>query len=336
MSFLSTQPTLIHWQRDACNGMQPSASFHAKIVRAENHVTAYRRRCVFARSWLLGNAAYGYSGTTTLARWRFRSGHAAAAVRIFLIMGRDNAAGTAVSPKVTVTVGSESYDFIYGQSPTASDDAPDDLQLMAVTLTIAPETAYSCSVVSSDYGRVLAACVFEVGEETIDEGTEWFNATIAQAGTELTDAFHGRCLQGLSELHRHNGGSMFHWSLINGAARTRSSGTRINLVDNSTTGAPSSSTPGFRLDLSYRATEATATVAVEVAVYGSIGAGSATVTLVDSSNTTMATVTVNGAAAWYTATATLAASSEKYDLYLAGDGVNSASIYAVSIQEWEA
>ncbi|MBK7823427.1 MAG: hypothetical protein IPJ61_20790 [Tessaracoccus sp.] len=197
MSLLS-RPKLIHWQRDALNGMSPSSSFYAKVVEAENHLTAYRHRCVYRRAWMLGNAAYGYAGTTTLARFRFRSGHGVTGARVMLIMGRDNTGATATTPYASVTIGATTAGpFYYGQNPTASDDAPDDMILVADTIAISSDTTYSCSITTGDYARVMAACIYEVGADTVDEATEWFNATIPQAGRR-SDAFQGRILQGLS------------------------------------------------------------------------------------------------------------------------------------------
>jgi hypothetical protein len=67
-------------------------------------------------------------------------------------------------------------------------------------------------------------------------------------------------------------------------------------------------------------------------VYGSIGAGSGSVVLRSTAPADAATVTINGAAAWYTAAGALTVGTgQKYDLMFAGDGVNTVSVYAVSI-----
>lgn len=338
-SGLAMRPATIHWQRDALNTYTPSAQFYARLVGVANHATAYRHRCVYSKSWKLGNASYGYSGTTTIGRFRFRTGHGVTAIRILAIMGKTATGGTGTDPRATLTLdgGGGSVTFYHGLSPTAATDAPDELRIVGDTIAVTADTAYTGYLDAIDYARVLAICVYELGSESIAESTEWFNATIPQARAPIFDAFHGRLLQGLSEIHRHNAGTVAHWSLINGASRTRSSATLINLVDNSTTGAPSGATPGVKLDLTYRATEGVATVPVEVGVYGSMASGSGTVELRDSSNTVKATVTVNSATpGWFTATATLAASLEKYDLYFAGDGANTLSVSAVSLLEWEA
>jgi len=238
---------------------------------------------------------------------------------------------------VKVNVGGSSVTFYHGLSTTAATDAPDELRLMGDTIAVTADTAYTGYIDAIDYARVLGVVIYELGSETIDEATEWFTSTIPQARAPIFDAFHGKLLQGLSEIHRHNAGTVSHWSMINGASRTRTSATKINLIDNSTTGAPSVATPGVKLDLTYRATEGVATVPMEFGVYGSMASGSATVELRDSSNTVKITVTINSATpGWFTATGNLAASLEKYDVYFCGDGTNQVAVSSFSLIEWEA
>ena len=332
---LGMRPAILNWQRYALNTLTPASQFYGRLVSVVNHCTAYRHRAVYSRSWRLANTSYGYTGTTTLARWRFRAGHGVVGLRVVMILGRDASGGTGTNPRVTFTVtGGQSVTFYYGVSTAVATDAPDELRAVADTVTIAADAAYTGTIEAIDYARVLAVLVYEVGAETIDEGTEWFNATIPQARAEIFDGFHGKLLQGLSEIHRHNAGTVAHWSTINGAARTRTSATPINLVDNSTTGAPSDATPGFKLDLTYRATEGVATVPMEIGVYGSSAGG--TVTLVDSTNTVVATVTLNNATPqWFTTTVNLPATLAKYDVRFAGDGTNAVSVIAFSIVEWQ-
>ncbi|MBL8623786.1 MAG: hypothetical protein JNK64_20930 [Myxococcales bacterium] len=337
---LAMRPGVVEWQRDCLNGMTPSAQFYARLVGVMNHATAYRHRPVYARSWALGNSSYGYSGTTTLGRFRFRTGHGVSAIRILMILGRTATGGTGTDPRVTFTIDGSpplTETFYYGLSPVAATDAPDELAIVGSTIAVSADTAYTGKLEAIDYGRVLAIVAYELGAETISESTEWFSSTIPQARAPIFDAFHGRLLQGLSEIHRHNAGTVTHWAQIDGSARTRTSATAANLVDGTTTGAPTTATPGVKLDLSYRATEGVATVPVELAVYGSMSSGSGTVVLVDSGGTTLATATINSATpAWYTATASLPASLAKYDLKFAGDGTNTISVYAASLIEWEA
>lgn len=337
---LSTMPHLIQHRRDTLNGHYPSATYYRRVVDGMNHLTAYRHKQVFGRSVKLGDSTYGAAGTNTIARFYFRSGHGAKFARVVMILGKDIAGGVATDPTVSVMFNSSSNTsgpHSWGQSPTATIDAPSDWRIVNDVVAITPNTAYACWVETTDYARPLAVMVYELGDPTISEATDYYSGESFGADTPIFDAPQTRILGGLSNIWRHNGGTVCHWGLRDGAARTRSSATAINLVDNSTTGAPTAATPGWSLDLRYRCTEGRATVPVEVAAYGSIAAGSGTVLLVDSGGTTVATVTINSATpGWFTATALLPATADKYDLKFAGDGVNTLSVYAVSLNEWEA
>ena len=57
--------------------------------------------------------------------------------------------------------------------------------------------------------------------------------------------------------------------LPNRSARSQVA-TPINLIDNSSSATPSSSTPGIKLDLTYRSSQGKTTVTIEAAVYGSM------------------------------------------------------------------
>lgn len=336
---LAAIPQLIQHRRDTLNGHYPSATYYRRVVDALNHLTAYRHKQVYGRSALLGDATIGASGTNTIARFRFRSGHGALYARIILVLGKDITGGVATDPTVSVTLGATtSGPHSWGQSPTATTDAPSDWRIVNDVVAITPDTAYACSISTTDYARVLAVAVYELGEPTISEAVDYYSGESFGADSPIYDAPQARILEGFSEIWRHNGGTVCHWGRRDGSARTRTSATAINLVDNATTGAPTAATPGWTLDLRYRCTEGRATVPVEIAAYGAVAAGAGgSVLLVDSGGTTLATVSVNSTTpGWFTATALLPATVDKYDLKFAGDGVNALSVYAVSLNEWEA
>lgn len=338
MAQIARVPHIIDWHRDACNGMYPSATYYAKIVGAQNHITAHRHREVYALTRELGNGSYGYSGTTTISRFRFRSGYGAKIARVVMILGRDNTGGVAASPSAKVTVGGTDVGpFYYGQSAVATDDEPSNLSVFSGTISITPATVYECSVTAVDYARVMGVSVHEIGESTVDETTNYFSSWRPGANTPIYDAPIGRILEGLSKTWRQNGGTVAHWGRINGAARTRSAASALNLIDGTST-TPSASTPGWTLDMRYRNSQRRTTVPIEFSVYGSVaGGGSGTVSIVDSSGTAMATATISsGTAQWFTATGTLPATVAKYDLVVTGDGANTTSVYAVSLAEYEA
>ena len=74
MSHVYYQP-IISPARDARNGHYPATSFYGRLQLAHNHLVGFRHKTVFQRQARLGNKSFGYSGTTNLARFRFRSGY---------------------------------------------------------------------------------------------------------------------------------------------------------------------------------------------------------------------------------------------------------------------
>lgn len=334
---LDRVPQIVEYRRDAMNGMYPSANFYAAIVNAQNHVVAHRHREVYNFETELGAAAYGYSGTTTIARFRFRAGYGATSARVVVLMGRDNTGAVASTPSASVTFnGTDAGPFAFGVSSVATDDEPDNLATFTGTVALTGGTVYECAVSTVDYARVLGVSVQELGSLTVDEAINYYTSWRPVANGPIYDSDIQRTLEGLSKIWKQNGGTACHWGLKSGAARTRTSATPINIIDNSSTSV-STSTPGWTLDLRYRNSRRRTGVPVELAVYGSIPAGTGAVTLVDSGGATVATANVTSlSATWSTAAVTLPATLAKYDIHVAGDGTNMASVYAVSLTEYEA
>ena len=334
-------PNLIHADRNCRNGHVPSSAFYAAAITAENFITGYCDRSVLSKAWLLGNSSYGYTGATTVARQRFRTRYGAKYLRIAAVILKSVGGGSTPDPDIDVVVtevgvGADTYTLSGAAEIVAGDDKPEDWYVALKAVPVTANAVYTIDVVLNDYARLASIEIHEVGDPTISEATDYYNGLVPAAGTPIVDTLHERLVEGLSDMYRHNGGTICHFSKIDGTATTRTSATAINLIDNATTGAPTAATPGWYLDMSYRCTQSRPTsVPFELSVYGSIGAGSGTVTLLNSAGTTLATVTINGAAGWYTATGTMSTTAGKFDLQLTGNGVNEVSVYAVSFQEWE-
>lgn len=336
-------PDVIDWQRDALNGHYPSSVFYGKAIRSQNHVVGFRDRSVFSKSWMLGNAAYSYAGTTPVARFRFRSRHGAQHLRMVLVILKSDPAGGSIDPTLDVQVtevgvGTTTRTFSgFVDAPGSSDDRPSDWRIVIEQIDLTPNAAHTVLINLYDHARLGAVEIHEVGDPTISEATDYYVATVAQANTHIEDAWQQRLIEGSSNMYRHNGGTFCDFSTIDGGASTRTSATYINLIDNTTAGAPTAATPGWYLDMANRCTHhRPTTVPFELAVYGSIPGGSGTVKLVNSAGVTLATVTVNNATPqWFTATGLIATTAGKVDLQYAGDGVNALSVRAVSFNEWE-
>lgn len=334
-------PPLIHPNRDARNGMYPATSFYGRLQQAHNHLVGFRHKTVFQRQWRLGNKTYSGAASTNLARFRWRTGYGAEYVRI---VGLQCVANTStgdprtelelvnVTDAVTTTAGPWQ-----GYIDTAStDDAPSTWRIFTDTIAVTAGKVYTATFKTYDSCRPMALLVMEIGGGTITEAVNYYSAANMVSDAPILDATREKILGGLGAMYRQNGGLVVNWARDDGSARTRSSATAANLVDGTTTGTPTAATYGYSCDLRYRNSSSRTGIPVELAVYGSIPAGSGTVKVIDTGGTTHLTATVNSATpGWFTATGTITASDLKFDLQFAGDGVNTLSVYAVSLVEYE-
>lgn len=335
-------PAIIHPNRDARNGMYPATSFYGRLLQAHNHLVGFRHKTVFQRAWRLGNKTYSGAASTNLARFRWRTGYGAEAVRIVGLQCVSNSATgdprtelelVNVTDAVTTTAGPW-QGFIDAAS---TGDEPSTWRIFTDTSAVTPGKVYTATFKTYDMCRPMALLVMEIGGGTIDEAVSYYCATNVVSDAPIFDATREKVLGGLGAMYRQNGGLQINWARDDGSARTRSSATPANIVDGTTTGTPTAATLGYSCDLRYRNSSSRTSVPVEFAVYGSIPAGSGTVRVIDTAGTTHLTATVNNATPqWFTATGSITASDLKFDFQLAGDGVNTLSVYAVSLIEYEA
>lgn len=334
-------PKLIHVNANARNGMVPNAYMWRQLVDAENHITGYRHRQVYAKSLELGTDT---SGVSSLAgRFRFRTGYGVNRCRVVILIGLTSAsagAGSAADPYVevdfTISGGATTTlgPYRYAVSQGTINDGPDEWAMQTEEATVTENTVYECWFRPSNYARIMSIMVYELAPTTVDEATNYMNTHSPVGGSPVYDADRERLLSGLSNRYR-QGACNVHWGLIDNTSRTRSSATEINIVDNATTGTPTATHYGFYLDPQYHNTATRTQVPFQLAAYGSIGAGSGTVRLIDTAGNAYCTVTINGASGWYTATGNLPATETFYAIQYAGDGVNTVSVSAVSLIEWE-
>lgn len=335
-------PNLTHWRSNARNGMYPSAWLWRRIVDAENHITAYRHRQVYGRALALGTDTGGTQGLVGYGR--FRTGYGVDRVKVVMLMGYTTAAsgsGSTSDPyaEVTITDGVTPVTvgpFSYGVKATGTiTDGPDEHMLMAEDMAVDEATTYTFTVARQGFARPLAIAIYELAPTTVDEATNYMNEHGPVGGSPIHDSHVERVLEGLSDMYRANGSINVHWSLYNGAARTRSSATFANLIDGTTTGTPTTVHRGFYLSPQHHNTASRSTVPFELAAYGSIGGGSGSVRLIDTAGNTYGPVTINGSADWYTAAIDLPASEAYYAFQWAGDGTNTVSVFGVSLIEHE-
>ncbi len=332
-------PGLIHHRRDARNGHSPAAQFYQRAVESANHLTAYGGREVFSRTWDLYNTV-GVSGTQNTARFRFRSKYGATRLTFVVVMGLAGTSGVNPRCEIDVTVAGGATTTLaplyYGVTSVGAVDAPTELLTTDRQATIASATTYEVLIKSIDYARVLAVTAYEQTDLTISEVTAYYSGLAAAAGVPIYDSMRERLLSGLSNMYRQNAGTLIHWGRADGSARTRSSATQINLVDNTTTGSPVTTAPGFYINNAYRHTASRTTVPYELGCWASMSAGTGTLVLTDTGGTNRITVNVNSATPqWFTGTGSLANSDAFYALRFAGNGAGTLSIWSASLLEHE-
>lgn len=341
MSDLIWFPRRLNFMRQNIrNGTYPSVATWANLVATENHLTAYRHREIYRRTWRLGTVA-GAAGTNTIARWRHRTGYGVTKLAHVVLMGLDTSGGTAADPYVeidtTISGGATTTSqFSYGLSSAAGTDGPDELGALRKVVDVTAATTYEFALRTIDYARPLSVMVYELADTTVTESTNYYNTQSVQAGAPIYDADRERLLVGLSNMYRQNGGICWHWGLQDGAARTRTSATYINAIDNTETATPTAGASyGTYLNPQYHNTESRSVVPFELAAYGDSAGGAGVVRLISSGGSTYGPVTINGAAGWYTASINLPNSEAFYAIQYAGDGANTLSLRFVSLIEWE-
>ncbi len=338
MSLLSVNvPGLVHVAKHARNGMYPDAAFYATTTAALNHATAFARKPIFRRTCKLGQA-----GRTSGVAWRWhcRTGYGARRLAVVCVLGRDDS-GTAVDPYIEVSatkVGGSTTTIAFhgGVSATAAGDGPDEWIPSIQYIAVDGASYYTGAVEFFDGVRVVALMVYEDAVPTVADGTDYHSTFEPAAGSPILDSRIGRQLAGIGAMHRVNGGLRADWCHVSGTARTRTSATLINLIDNSTTGTPTAASPGFTLNTQYRNTVSAATVPITFAVYAAmLLGGSGSVKLRDTAGTDAASATITSATpAWVTVTGALTVgTAQKYDVLFAGDGANTVTVYAVSFYE---
>lgn len=331
-------PPLIHAHRHADNSFSPDAAFYGQAVANVAHLVAYRRKLVYRRAVPLGTSG-GITGTAW--RWYCRTGVGAERFVVFAILGLDDR-NVAVDPYVSIAITKVSgpttttFEWHGGESRRAATDAPEEFIPFLSTMDVVADEVYTGAVTFNNDVRVIALMVWEDSVPEVDDANPPHSEWSPSAGSPIFDSNIGAELDGIGDMLRRNGGLRFDWSPIDGAAATRLSATPINLIDNASASPPTAATPGVVFNTTARRTVSKDQCRIRMAVYGSVtGGGSGTVMLRNTGGTDAVTVTVNnGVAQWFTATGSIpVGTASKHDLYFAGDGVNTVSVYAVSVIE---
>ena len=329
-------------QQWVVNGRYPDASMYTLLAADANHCARYLTKQIFTWSTPIANIPTA----ATQTRWRFAF-HTSPMVRIIwcrAVLGQcDSTAGTDCYATVTIkTTGGSTIgtcEFHFGSSDSQFD-TPAYFGIMTGPLSdsgsLADVTTDADLVgeVTDTSSRIVALSVWEEALAS-DDGNGYLPDSFT-VDTPIFDNARERITTLLRNQWKSGGQQLINWTVDkDSSALTRTSATAVNVIDGTST-APSSSTPGFTLDLSHRSTVRRTTVPCKFAAYSGMSlGGTGAVELVDSTNTVKASIAIPASNAWVYTTVSLPASSAKYDLRFKSDGTHTANLFAISLYEYE-
>lgn len=341
-------PSRLEPARSARNGMVPNAVFESELAAALNFVGAVRSKQYFNQGCDLSAIPAG-SGTTR-DRWRFgaRTGPLLNKVHARVTLGQHNITlGSGVNPTVTLYLESADGSTVYGQASASfgatgstPSDVPSEWSDVELEIFFVPaDTAIYGRFEESDGGRLIAACVYE---ESLAMTAA--NGYVVPSPVSVTAPIYDARRQTMYELGtllwKQGAAHLINWTAdMQSSPRLTAFGTARNLVDNTST-AVGADTPGYTLDLRYCRTLATTTVPCVLAVYGAMSSGtdSGQVKILDSSGSTIGSVTITSTtASWHTAVVDMPATHEKFDLQfrcVTGGLGDSFTVGAVSLYQY--
>lgn len=342
-------PFTIHHKRDARNSHIPQAPFKSRLIRAQNHAMAYRRK--YFGSWGdFDNRMSGDSATDARFRWRCHTGHGKD-VHIVVegIAGlHDTVIGAPVDPAVnlicTAAGGAAlpTETFHYGNSDGSPTDAPDEWGHFKLRVPVSANTTYECVVNTVDYGRILSMSAYEEASPVIDTGVDYYvQETATSVGFPVFDQQREDQLVGLSNMWRHNAGHLY--SYMGPSTGVLSPGTTWqNLFDGSTTITSASPRvtlyPGSETPVLGRASDSSGTVIdVVFAAYAqATGGNTGEIRLRDPSDSvTLCSLTgITTTLQWHTTTATITDLQDIYEAVVEfrnSNGAHSIQIDAISL-----
>jgi hypothetical protein len=336
------------------NGKIPDAEFQNALASHSNHAARILTKEAFSYSCPV-EAIPSATGSSR-DRWRFAWHTGPYATSIFmqvLVSTTDGSGGTAgAAPAVTLTVtdGGGTIGtavFNHGTIDNGAADSPlyfayggAVLKSAGAEVAIDADTDYYGLITDTTGGRVIAVTIYE-SSLTSDTANGYVGDV--QTGGPIYDEDRGDVATILRAMWKSGAAHLLNWTVDNQAApRTTTSATEANLIETTLTGgsAYGSAAPGFLLDLANRTRVKDTGPKIKVAVYASRGTSDGAVILASDNGTAIAQVNITGAAAWYTATATVDLSlwaddaNAKCHLVFASGG-GTCSVYAVSVYQYE-
>ena len=313
-------PAVIQPQRWCRNGLVPDSQFLRQMVRAQNHIMAYRRK-VFCRWGDVNNPTAGAAGTVNRYRFRCHVGYGTTHIGFVFGMGRAGTSGTNPNVIISATVAggaTTTKTFYQGLESSSSSDGPNSITWIRTKIAVTANTTYEMLVSSVDYARILSMTAHEIAETEVDSAVDYFHELAPGAGQPIHDSIRERMLVGLTALYKRNGPHLYSF-LGNGDGTNPSfTGTTwTNIIDGTTTstaeaaGIYTSDVANSGPSHAYRLSDAGAPAfSAVLAVYGQVttATNGGEVRFYDDAEGTIATITgITTTLQWHTATVSISA-----------------------------
>jgi hypothetical protein len=326
------------------NDRYPDAQFVRYLVQDSNQLFRWRTKEI---GHFAINPFFIPSAAGTRNRWRFSWHSSPLAKYVQFVMVVASARGSSADPYARLSLFSGTStligttDFHYGASSGSPPDTPAYFGVSfgmfgtGNSLTTIPADTDLHGVLIDSDSRLVAAMVYEISCESTT-GNGYVDDTI-QAHSQILDSLRQSLTEKLRTQWKRGASGLWNWCVDDETTpRTTTSLTFKNAIDNSTS-AMGASVPSFKLDLAHRSTDRRVTVPCVFKAYAKQSSGSGgTIQLRRGDNTAIASLTINSSTAgWYSTTVNLAASEDTYAPYYASDGIQTTTLYACSMYQYE-
>lgn len=323
--------------RIARNRLVAPASAAAQLAQQCNQLVRHRGKELFVSPGSIAQiAASAGAGTNTLWRSYIHLGPFTQIVKWRMSMVRPSSGSTG-APAATIEiqdsggtlVESATRSFGYGTLSDITSAWQTFAGSFGLTTPLTPDTDYRLEFKVIDNGRIANAVVVEDAAPLLT--SNGFIADGVVNGSPILNDVMTSAQNVLYQTYRRGAAVVLDWH----GNRSRGSATDINVIDNSST-TVSATTPGFTLDMKYKAKLSATSVNCKFFVWGNVDAGTGgNVKIKDSGGSTLATVTgFTTTPGWHSTTLALPATLAKYDLTISTGGAQ-VNIRQIAIFEHE-
>jgi len=324
-------PGAFNFELQNTNGRQPSPVTLRTLADGLNTVALYQTKLLAMRGQWLATYDDGGAGGTSVWPFYFRSGEGRRGVRF--VLGLIDSSTSATSPHVDITIrdrsgatvasGSVYHNARDSGTPWDGNSVLNRTHLATKDLVgLSADTEYTVEIEAQDYIAIAFMCALEIGAAHADDSINGIvDPSKFVVGGPIYDEHWQDLLDAGSRHWRHSGCHYLSWAGDWGATSlpVASYGSYTNVIDGTST-TVSAATPGVVLASENHHTATTdpavgSPVKMAVKARRTVGSGSLSVRLNDGTNVISVTgITTGGVDDWYTVTATLPSSLNKWDI----------------------